>query len=85
MYTTLITLHCLTIIVGKNKTVAICQGYSALLTDLDGNVLLSYSIFEDGLTLRTRISGVFNAMMFALPEKYLARKKQNGKDFLSRK
>ena len=72
-------------VVGKNKEVAVTEGYTALLTDLDGNVLLAYSMFEDGLTLRTRISGTFNAAMYCLPARYLARQKQNGALFASKK
>ena len=71
-------------IVGNRKTVAVTQGFAAMLTDLEGNVLLSFSMFEDGLTLRTRVSGVFNAQMFAIPEKYRAKQKQNGELLLMR-
>ena len=71
--------------VGKNEQVALTQGFAALMTDLKGNVLMSFAMFEDGLTLRTRITSVFNAQMFYLPERYLARKKQNNELFASRK
>ena len=64
-------------IVGRRTEVAVTLGTAALMCDLNGDVLMFVSIFEDGLMFRSKMTSVFNCQMFGLPHRYLLKNKSN--------